>query len=177
MNLYNYGLSAIRTAVPLAIGALVAWLTSKGITVDSSTSEALVSGIGFLVALGYYGLVRWGESKWSWLGWLLGAPVAPTYSRAARALATRGLLPQRRPGATLAPSIGRIVHYVSYGTPGGEYHSECRAAVVAEVTSDPNHPDQVALAVLNPTGMFFNRAVPRSDDPAAGGTWHWPERV
>lgn len=29
--------------------------------------------------------------------------------------------------------IGRIVHYVSYGTPGGEYTSECRAAVVTEV--------------------------------------------
>lgn len=28
------------------------------------------------------------------------------------------------------PSVGRIVHYVSYGTPGGEYTSECRAAII-----------------------------------------------
>lgn len=33
------------------------------------------------------------------------------------------------------PSVGRIVHYVSYGTPGGEYTSECRAAIITEVSS------------------------------------------
>lgn len=31
------------------------------------------------------------------------------------------------------PSIGRTVHYVSFGTPGGEYTSQCRAAIVTEV--------------------------------------------
>lgn len=31
------------------------------------------------------------------------------------------------------PSIGRIVHYVSYGTPGGEYTSQCRAAIITGV--------------------------------------------
>ena len=85
------------------------------------------------------------------------------------------------------PSVGRIVHYVSYGTPGGEYTSECRAAVVTEVLDD----DEVGLAVLNPTGMFFNSPI-RHDEPRviqvegkslrvppnpAGGTWHWPERI
>src|ERR1039457_4289793 len=39
-------------------------------------------------------------------------------------------------GAPVKPSTGRIVHYVSYGTPGGEYSRECRAAVVTEVVSD-----------------------------------------
>lgn len=104
------------------------------------------------------------------------------------------------------PSIGRIVHYVSYGTPGGEYGQECRAAVVTELTGDPDHPKQIGLAVLNPTGMFFNRAIdydngaetpgdPNCPDTAVhgspfrycscgwmeaeykGGTWHWPERT
>lgn len=76
------------------------------------------------------------------------------------------------------PSVGRVVHYVSYGTPGGEFKSECRAAVVTEVTEHPDADGTVGLAVLNPTGMFFNRGVPRDEgDSPAGGTWHWPERV
>lgn len=75
------------------------------------------------------------------------------------------------------PSIGRIVHYVSYGTPGGEYASECRAAVVTEIAGlSEEAGDSVGLAVLNPTGMFFNRAIPYDEDHS-GGSWHWPERV
>jgi len=70
-------------------------------------------------------------------------------------------------------SIGRIVHYVSYGTPNGEYEPEHRAAIVTEVSEDPG---VVGLCVLNPTGMFFNRYV-AYDESCAGGSWHWPERV
>jgi hypothetical protein len=70
------------------------------------------------------------------------------------------------------PSIGRIVHYVSYGTPGGEYASECRAAVVTETVGEV-----VGLAVLNPSGFFFNRDVHHFEDTHPGGSWHWPERV
>lgn len=106
------------------------------------------------------------------------------------------------------PTVGRIVHYVSHGTPGGEYGKECRAAIVTEVPSEtPADVDTpVGLAVLNPTGAFFDREVPYHDGaeqagspdcPAAashgnpfrycscgwieasfkGGTWHWPERA
>lgn len=78
------------------------------------------------------------------------------------------------------PTVGRIVHYVSYGTPGGEYHSECRAAVITELDPAPeDNPDDVfvGLAVLNPTGMFFNRTVLQDEDDRVGGTWHWPERA
>lgn len=79
-------------------------------------------------------------------------------------------------------SVGRIVHYVSYGTPGGEYTSECRAAVVTAVDEyQPSTGDHfighVDLCVLNPTGMFFNRGVHHDEDEKRGGTWHWPERV
>ena len=96
----------------------------------------------------------------------------------------------------MKPSIGRIVHYVSYGTPGGEFGSECRAAIVTEVpallSEQPNDGTTVGLCVLNPTGQFFNRGViyheghkPDADEPSSlcnglcchGGTWHWPERV
>jgi hypothetical protein len=81
----------------------------------------------------------------------------------------------------MRPSVGRVVHYTSYGTPGGEYTSECRAAIVTEVIDDHlfaargvNPP--LSLCVLSPNGMFFDRNV--DPGPAGdGGTWHWPERV
>jgi hypothetical protein len=97
------------------------------------------------------------------------------------------------------PTVCRLVHYVSYGTPGGEYHSKCRAAVITEVgqwitvkaveeiPGEQRTVHQVweseacALSVFNPTGVFFNGAasvaVEHSEDEHRGGTWHWPERV
>ncbi|MFD4740627.1 hypothetical protein ACFWNQ_25165 [Streptomyces virginiae] len=87
------------------------------------------------------------------------------------------------------PSVGRIVHYVSYGTPGGEYTSQCRAAIVTGVPEgalpalDGEHAEEWSsdavvcdLAVFNPTGQFFNRC-PQSEADHRGGTWHWPERA
>lgn len=80
------------------------------------------------------------------------------------------------PGAI--PSVGRIVHYVSYGTPNGEYPSVCRAAVVTGVPDDVTERSSavVHLCVLNPEGLFFNRYVAFSEEKV-GGTWHWPERT
>ena len=83
------------------------------------------------------------------------------------------------------PSIGRIVHYHSYGTPGGEYLSEPRAAVITAVpellSEGPNSGPEgyvpaVHLAVPNPEGMFFNKNVRYSEDPEPG-CWTWPPRV
>ena len=84
------------------------------------------------------------------------------------------------------PSVGRVVHYVSYGTPGGEYQSQCRAAIITDVPDllnedGPNigpegYVKAVSLCVLNPTGQFFNTEIKYSEDHE-GGTWHWPERV
>jgi hypothetical protein len=78
------------------------------------------------------------------------------------------------------PTIGRIVHYVSYGSADGRYKSKCRAAVVSETHLEPADPTTTAvfvptigLAVLNPTGVFFDRYV-RESDEHTGGTWHWP---
>lgn len=68
----------------------------------------------------------------------------------------------------MTPSIGRIVHYRSYGTPGGEFPSVDRAAMVTEVKDD----ETVSLCVMNPTGLFFNQNVRLGDGP---GQWHWPE--
>ncbi len=75
----------------------------------------------------------------------------------------------------MKPVIGSDVHYVSYGTPGGEYSRECRAAKVTEVTG----AHTVGLCVLNPEGMFFKRDAVFDDDDLPGerkgGSWHWPE--
>ena len=96
----------------------------------------------------------------------------------------------------MKPSIGRIVHYVSHGTPGGEYGRECRAAIITEVSgqhasSSGGLEPLVSLCVLNPAGQFFNQDV-RPDQGTdthtavshlcggrvyRGGTWHWPARV
>lgn len=74
------------------------------------------------------------------------------------------------------PTVGRIVHYRSFGTPGGEYGSHCRAALVTEgVASLDDEEQRLSLAVLNPTGLFFDTAIPYADPSTPrGGTWHWP---
>jgi hypothetical protein len=81
------------------------------------------------------------------------------------------------------PSVGRIVHYVAYGTPGGEFPAGvCRAAVITEVERDYDDvPDgvvtgRVGVCVVIPSGLFFNREI-SFDEARAPGTWHWPERV
>lgn len=85
------------------------------------------------------------------------------------------------------PTVGRIVHYVSHGTPvrtdGTQaYTAQCRAAVIAELCDAPDGIDPetgtpcVSLCVLNPTGVFFSSHLP-FDDTMAPGSWHWPERA
>ena len=79
------------------------------------------------------------------------------------------------------PSVGRVVHYVSYGSPikpdgSQKFKSLCRAATITIINDD----DTVGLAVLNPTGFFFNVSCRHAEPgitPLIGGTYHWPERV
>lgn len=75
------------------------------------------------------------------------------------------------------PSVGRIVHYTSHGTPIRQdgtqaFTAEPRAAIITAVKGD----SVVDLCVLNPTGMFFNQNVQYAEGQD-GGTWHWPPRV
>ncbi len=66
----------------------------------------------------------------------------------------------------IKPTIARVVYYKSYGTPGGEYSSVDRAAIITEVLDDTT----VSLCVLNPEGMFFNKNVKQGQ---GGGQWDW----
>jgi hypothetical protein len=75
------------------------------------------------------------------------------------------------------PSVGRIVHYQSHGSPNGQYKSEPRAAVITYVPDGPPlAQSSVSLCILNPTGMFFSPDVPH-DPTGSPGTWRWPPRV
>lgn len=89
--------------------------------------------------------------------------------------------PSISPQQPIRPTIGRIVHYKSYGTPKGEYTPECRAAIITAINrttlEDPMGRFEVSLTVLNPTGMFFNENVMMDEGVDTGGQWHWPERT
>lgn len=95
-----------------------------------------------------------------------------------------------REPTTPTPSVGRIVHYVAYGTPGGEFPEGAhRAAIITEVYARPDReltgraitdtidPQVAGLCVLNPTGMYFTRQVRHDPTGTQPGTWHWPEYV
>jgi hypothetical protein len=71
------------------------------------------------------------------------------------------------------PSVGRIVHYHSYGTPGGEFKPLPRAAIITQVVSDDG---TVGLCAVNPTGLFFHERCPYSELPRPGH-WSWPPRA
>ncbi|OKK06410.1 hypothetical protein AMK26_10310 [Streptomyces sp. CB03234] len=69
------------------------------------------------------------------------------------------------------PAVGRIVHYVSYGTPGGEYGKACRAAIITGVPPagvGGEDRETLQLAVLSPTGMHFNTAYHDEGDETPG---------
>jgi hypothetical protein len=91
------------------------------------------------------------------------------------------------------PSVGRIVHYVSHGTPVRDdgtqaFTKECRAAIVVDLQPamgggllsggeiQEYEAQECALVVFNPTGVFIHDAA-QDEDGHAGGTWHWPERT
>jgi hypothetical protein len=75
-----------------------------------------------------------------------------------------------RQATTPNPTIGRIVWYQKYGTPGGEHKAEPSPAVVTRVNDD----NTCDLFVMNPNGCYFNR-TPYSET-LKGGHWSWPQR-
>lgn len=84
------------------------------------------------------------------------------------------------------PSVGRIVHYQTYGTPGGEHLPEPVAAIVTEVpellpeqpnSGPPGYVPAVHLCVLYPNGLSFKTNVHHADmGVPQPGRWNWPPR-
>lgn len=96
------------------------------------------------------------------------------------------------PTRPAAPALNDQVHYVSFGSAGGEYPSVCRAATVTapgawidqhvetpssgvRVVTQRWDPTAAALLVANPTGLFWKTDI-RSDPGGAPGTWHRPDQ-
>lgn len=87
--LSNYITSLIRTAVPGTVGWLLSLPFAAAVChlagVDTATATRYVSAaVAFVLALAYYALVRALEQKFPQLGVLLGVPVRPSYSAAAK---------------------------------------------------------------------------------------------
>jgi len=79
MNDFVIGL--IRTYVPIAVGAGVAWLVTLGVDLDAGTqTSAVIALTGALQAV-YYTAVRYAAEKWPKAGILLGVNKAPAYDQ------------------------------------------------------------------------------------------------
>ncbi|WP_261665431.1 RyR domain-containing protein [Deinococcus sp. Marseille-Q6407] len=77
----------------------------------------------------------------------------------------------------VVPTVGRDVHYVSYGTPGGEYKPAHRAAKITDVRESDQFGFEVRAVVFNPDGLFLTGWTHFDESGIQGGTVHWPERV
>jgi len=97
-----YGRSLIRTIVPIAVGALVGWLATRGVSIDAAT---IIPTVDAVVAAVYYAVVRAAEQKWPKVGWMLGSPGAPTYAPAGGSVSTpAGIVPVASEGISEGPT-------------------------------------------------------------------------
>ncbi len=76
----DFLISLIRTWVPIVIGAVVAWLATKGVDLDPETQTGLIVGFTGVVIAVYYAIVRVLEDRFPWFGFLLGSKQTPAYS-------------------------------------------------------------------------------------------------
>lgn len=67
------------------------------------------------------------------------------------------------------PNVSMVCHYLSRGSADGAFPSACRAAIITEVFGIAQ---LAGLAVLNPSGLFFDSPVAH-DAHCRPGTWHW----
>lgn len=69
----------------------------------------------------------------------------------------------------IKPTVGRMVHYMRYGSPGGEHKVEVSPAVITKVLDEESGTS--ALFVMNPNGCYFNETL-YSEEPKPGH-WSW----
>lgn len=75
---------------------------------------------------------------------------------------------------TQKPTIGRIVHYQKFGTPGGEHKAEPSPAMITKVDDDGT---TCHLFVMNPNGCYFNKTPMSLLNEPLPGHWNWPPRT
>lgn len=74
--------SLVRTAVPYAVGLVLAFLARKwGIILDDASSAGLTAGLATLAGTVYYVVVRALEARWPRVGWFLGLAWSPEYRK------------------------------------------------------------------------------------------------
>lgn len=75
----NTILSLVRTYVPVAVGALAAWLLTLGVELNAEAQTGLTVFLTGLIVAVYYTVARLLERKWPALGFLLGSTKQPVY--------------------------------------------------------------------------------------------------
>lgn len=75
----DYLVSLLRTWIPVGVGAALAWLGTYGVEISTGEQAGLVAALTAVCTGGYYALVRAGEHRWPWLGFLLGTRKPPAY--------------------------------------------------------------------------------------------------
>ena len=79
MQLSDFAVSLIRTWVPAAAGAVIAYFVSLGVDFSTEQEAAISSAVVvFFVAI-YYWAARALESRWPAFGYLLGVAKTPSY--------------------------------------------------------------------------------------------------
>lgn len=71
--------SFVRTVTPFIVGAVAAWFARHNITFDTEFLSNLAFVLDVLIGSLYYVAVRFLESKFPWVGWLLASPKKPVY--------------------------------------------------------------------------------------------------
>ena len=75
----DFVISQIRTYVPIIVGAVLAFLTTKGIELDATAAAGLSTFLTALFGGLWYLIGRLLERKWPELGILLGVAKKPNY--------------------------------------------------------------------------------------------------
>ena len=72
-------------------------------------------------------------------------------------------------GATISPTVGRVVYYHALGSADGRFPvGQSRAAIITDIVDAL--AGKVSLCILNPTGMYFNLCVEQGE---GAGQWDW----
>lgn len=80
----------IRTYVPIVVGALISFLATYNVNVDSTVQAGLVLGLTGLLQAAYYAVVSLLETRWPLAGLLLGSTARPSYEGRHRKAADPG---------------------------------------------------------------------------------------